>query len=428
MTSALLHVNGPAGPQSLVSDLEAAGIEVLGPVSERSKVVQEVLRQSPGVVMCHDPAPGEELFKMLQTLAETAPCPVIVFTSDVDAGKITRALEAGVHAYVVHGYAQQRLRPLIHLAQARFAREQALRAQLQDVSSRLEERKVVDRAKGILMHARQLSDDEAFQILRTASMHTNQRLGQVSRHIIHSARFAEDVNRSGQLRMLSQRLVKLALLRLAGVQTLRVPELLEESVLRVDANIAALGKSLSQPTFGDLLGQVSVTWARLKAALQEAPQPVDVAHLDELAERLLQEAERMTSSLESAAAMPPLQVLNVAGRQRMLSQRFAKYALLQVVGDRLSLARSEAGRAECIVAFEQALHYLNGIPLTSPDIRRSLERAAAGWAQMRAGAAALGSAADARRLESLASASEDLLDVFENLSAQYEHSMQMLVG
>ena len=428
MTSALVNLIGPSGAHPLVSDLEAAGIQVLGPAGERSKLVQEVLRQAPDVVICLDPLPGDELFKALQLVADTAPCPIIVFTSDTDAGKITRATEVGVHAYVVNGYGAQRLRPLIHLAQARFTREQSLRAQVQEVSSRLEERKVVDRAKGILMRARQMSDDDAFHILRTASMHTNQRLGQVSQHIIHSARFAEDVNRSGQLRMLSQRLVKLALLQLAGVQAARAKELLKESVLRIDANLVSLGKSLSQPTFGDLLGQVSVSWGRLKLALQDTPDAGGMAHLDELAELFLQDAERMTSSLESAGAMPPLQMLNLAGRQRMLSQRFAKYALLRALGGAATLQLSEAGMAESRAAFEKALQYLHEIPLSSKEIRASLDKAALGWAQMCAGVSGIAKGKDPKRLEGLATASEDLLDVFEQLSVQYERSMQMLVG
>ena len=430
MTSALVHLNGPTGPAGanpLAADLEAAGIQVLGVVHERSKLVQEVLRRAPDVLVCHDALPDEALFKLLQVVSDTAPCPVMMFTSDNDAEKITRAIEVGVHAYVVNGYSPQRLRPLIHLAQARFKREQALHAEMRDLAGRLEERKVVDRAKGILMRARQMSDDDAFQILRTASMHTNQRLGQVSQHIIHSARFAEDVNRSGQLRMLSQRLVKLALLRLAGVQAERVAQLLAESVQRIDSNIAALGKSLSKPTFGDLLGQVTATWARLKPALEESRAAGEMAHLDELAELLLQEAERMTAILESAGAMPPLQMLNLAGRQRMLSQRFAKYALLQVLGGTAS-QRSEVGMAESQAAFEKALQYLNDIPLTSKEIRESLDKAAAGWAQMRTGAAGIAKGKDVKRLEGLATASEDLLDVFEQLSVQYERSMQMLVG
>ncbi|OOG48265.1 type IV pili methyl-accepting chemotaxis transducer N-terminal domain-containing protein [Polaromonas sp. A23] len=427
MTSALVSLNGPVGSHPLVADLEAVGIEVLACVNECSKLVRDVLRSSPDVVICDASLPGDDLFKALQIIGDTAPRPVIVFTSDGDAGKITRATEVGVHAYVINGYAQQRLRSLIHLAQARFDREQALRAEMRDVSSRLEERKVVDRAKGILMRAREMSDDDAFKMLRTASMHSNQRLGQVSQHIIHSARFAEDVNRSGQLRMLSQRLVKLALLQLAGVQLAQVQEQLKDSITRIDANLAALGKSLSQPTFGDLLEQVQGTWSQLKPLLQGAPAAGHMVQLDALAGQLLQEAERLTGSLENAGAMPPLQVLNLAGRQRMLSQRFAKYALVGMLGMRAGIAPDAQGLDEARAAFEEALAYLNTIPLTSKEIRALLESAAVSWSQMLAGSAPAGRVGLAD-LDRVATASEDLLDVFDKLSVHYGRSMQMLVG
>ncbi|MFC5519451.1 type IV pili methyl-accepting chemotaxis transducer N-terminal domain-containing protein [Polaromonas jejuensis] len=435
MTSALVHLNGSNSAHPLVSDLEAAGIRVLGVAEDRSKLVQEVVRHAPDVVICDDSLPGETLFRVTQAIADTAPCPVLVFTSDGDADNIVRATESGIHAYVVSGYGPHRLRPLIHLAQARFRRERALQEELRDISSRFEERKMVDRAKGILMRARQVSDDDAFQMLRTASMHSNQRLGQVSQHIIHSAHFAEAVNRSGQLRMLSQRLVKLHLLQQAGVQAARCGEQLKESVRRIDANLAHLGRSLSRPTHGDLLGQVVLAWTDLKQVLNGHPKAGQRApgheSVDELAELLLQAAERLTSNLENSGSVMPLQLLNVAGRQRMLSQRFAKYALLAVLGDSSLMQRSEDGMAESSAAFEQALSYLNGIPLTSQDIRNALDTASMGWQQM------LADARDARqssgqerltRLERLAVASEDLLNVFERLSDHYERSMQMLVG
>src|SRR6185369_6331900 len=111
--------------------------------------------------------------------------------------------------------APNRLRALVHLALARFAHERQLRDALADVTSRFEERKLVDRAKGILMRARQVSEDEAFKVLRMASMHSNQRVGQVSQQVIAAAGIAESVNRAGQLRMLSQRVVKLYALRVA---------------------------------------------------------------------------------------------------------------------------------------------------------------------------------------------------------------------
>lgn len=425
MTSALVHLNGTKGSALLVPDLEAAGIQVVCVVDDRSKLVREVVRHAPDVVICDDPLPDESLFKATQTIFDTSPRPVIVFTSDSDADHIVRATESGIHAYEVNGYGANRLRPLVHLAQARFRREQALQEELLDVSSRFEERKMVDRAKGILMRARQMSDDDAFQVLRTASMHSNQRLGQVSQHIIHSARFAESVNRAGQLRMLSQRLIKLYLLQLAGVQVAQDKERLKDSLQRIEGNLALLGKNLSKPTFGDLLGQVLITWTRLKQALQGAPRADQMVLVDELAELLLLEADRLTGSLENAGSVAPLHVLNMAGRQRMLSQRFAKYALLGVLGDAVATARSEAGMAESRAEFEQTLRYLNDIPLSTPDIRSALDAAAVGWQQLLAGAA------DARHpagQETVASASETLLEVFERLSGFYERSMQMLVG
>jgi len=427
MTSALVFLNGPAGPHPLAADLEAAGIEVLGTVQGCSKLVQEVLRQGPDLVICDDPVPGEDLFKALALVGETSPRPLIVFTTDTDAGRIARATQVGVHAYVVRGYGPQRLRALVHLAQARFTREQALREEMRDVTSRLEERKMVDRAKGILMRAREVSDDDAFKMLRTASMHSNQRLGQVSEHIILSARFAEDVNRSGQLRMLAQRLVKLALLQLGGVQPAQVQLWLKDSVTRIDANLVALGKSISQPTFGDLLEQVQRTWYQLKPLLQGAPAVGHMLRLDALAEQLLQQAERLTASLENTGALPPLQVLNLAGRQRMLSQRFAKCALVGMLGAQAGMAPDAQGLAQARAAFEEALGYLNTIPLTSSEIRTLLETAAVSWAQMLA-ASAPGARAEPPDLDRVATASEDLLDVFDKLSVHYGHSMQMLVG
>lgn len=431
MTSVLLLRQGPRGLLPLQADLEAAGLTVLAVVEDCSKLVQAAVQHAPDLVVGEAPRPDDALFKATQTLAEVLPKPVLLFTPDADAAHIERATGAGVHAWVVNGYGAERLRPLVHLAQARFGREQALLEQLRDVSQRFEERKQVERAKGILMRARSLSDDDAFQILRTASMHTNQRLGQVSEQIIQSAHFAEAVNRAGQLRMLSQRLVKLHLLRLADVQSRQQQALLDDSVQRVDANLAWLGKGLSQPSFGDLLGLLGATWQALKASFKGKPVAGQVQQVDDLADRLLQDAERLTASLQHAGAVASLQVLNVAGRQRMLSQRFAKMALMDLLG----IEDGATGRSAAMTAvqgdFERALAYLNGLPLSTPDIRTALDEAALGWQQMLAA-----TPQDRRpagrdrlaRLETVAHASEGLLDRFEQLSTHYERSMQMLMG
>jgi hypothetical protein len=227
---------------------------------------------------------------------------------------------------------------------------------------------------------------------------------------------------------LSQRLVKLSLLQVIQPpgEALRTHRLFfEESVQRIDANLALLDKNFSKHRFGDVLGQTGITWTGLKRALQAGPAAREMVLVDEMAEQLLEEAERLTSALENEGAIAPLQVLNTAGRQRMLSQRFAKYALLGVLGGAELATRGNTGMATTRIAFEQAQHYLNNLPLSTPDIRRTLEAAKLGWQHTLAGA---GLAQRPNGQAQLAVASEELLSVFEQLSAIYESSMQMLMG
>jgi hypothetical protein len=296
-----------------------------------------------------------------------------------------------------------------------------------ELATRFEERKAVDRAKGILMRTQSLSDDDAFRTLRSAAMNSNQRMGQLSQHIIASAQVAESVNRAGQLRMLSQRLVKLHLLQAAGVQAAHHAALLQASVQWVDGNVALLRKSISRPADSDLLEQVAQTWEHLKAALALA----DTDAVEPCAEALLQGAERLTASLEGAGAGAPLQVLNLAGRQRMLSQRFSKYALLALAGQVGAVGAAQAGMSAAQQAFEAALTYLNGIPLSTPAINDALGAAGVAWLQMVAAAKEAQRLPAAQRgasLQALASGSETLLGLFEQLSEHYERSMQMLGG
>jgi AmiR/NasT family two-component response regulator len=420
-----------ASRSSLTVDLELAGAQVVAEVQGGDALVPCVVRHAPNLVVVRSLWADDALFLATHALAAQAPVPVLVFTGQADAEMTRRAVEAGIHGWVVDGYAARRLAPLMALAQARFKHEQDLREALRDVSERFEERKAVERAKGILMNARQVSDDEAFHILRTASMHSNQRLGQVAQHIIQSAHFAEGVNRAGQLRMLSQRLVKHWLLRLAGVQAARHLSLQNDSVERIDANLKLLGKNLSQPTFGDLLAQVVANWKLLKKALKAAPTIDQLPVIDALAESLLQDAERLTAGLEGAGGVAPLRMLNMAGRQRMLSQRFAKASLLGVLQPGEPQQRHQADMEAARQAFDQGLAYLQSLPLSTPEIRRTLGSATQGWQAVLKGADHVRRPAGRDRLlrlEGLAAASESLLDDFEQLAAQYEHSMQMLMG
>ena len=424
MTSALVVEAAAPGPVDLAADLRAAGIHVLGAVS-RDAVVREAARLAPDLVVCHDATPDDALFDAFKRLAVGEARPVVVFTQDPDAEKIERAIGSGIHAYVVNGYAPQRLRAVIQVARARFAAETRLRDDVAELSRRLDERKLVDRAKGILMRARAVTEAEAFAVLRTASMHSNLRVGQVSRQVIAAAHYADAVNRAGKLRMLSQRLVKLYALRLLEPAAPHHAGRLADAAARIDTAIAELDRTLSRPTFGELLQAVSDAWRPLREGVAEPAAAGRVAELDRLAEDVLVRADQLTGQLETAGLVTTLHVINLSGRQRMLSQRHAKNALLGLLLPAEAAAAADAERVRAAAELERATAALKALPLSTPEIGALLDEAERHWADAVRAARPGREAGGVRGLDA---ASEALLAVFERLTDRYERSMQVLMG
>ena len=418
MTSAFIVSAGDAGARPLPVDLEAAGITILG-ISEVTTMVEAVIRASPDLVVCYEAHPGDALFAGTAALRNVSPRPVIVFTTDPDAEKIERALSSGIHVYVINGYGSHRLRSVIHVAQARFRQDQLLRDELTDVQHRFEERKLTDRAKGILMRVRNVSEDEAYRVLRTAAMQNKQRIGRVAQQVIDAARYAEAVNRAGQLRMLSQRLVKLYALMCADVLPEETAVLCRHSLEQIENNVTILRRTLSKATFGDLLDAALTPWGALKAAMTSVPRGERLAEIDALAERLLTRSEALVKTLETAGFAGALHVINVSGRQRMLSQRIAKEAVVAS----FTVADARPGEAER--AFVEGLAYLKGIPLSTPEIRALLAEADTAWTALRP---ILDGADTPAARAAIAALSETLLAQFEQLTDLYERSMHMIMA
>lgn len=422
MTSVLLLQAPDPGAPDLAADFAAAGFTVCGQ-GDCAHLVRETLRAAPDVLVCWAPRPGAELLQAVGTLQAQQAVPVLVFTQDSAVEPMQRALEAGVHAWVVQGYTPQRLRPLVHLAQAREAQERVLRGKLAELGDKLEERKWIDKAKGILMRARHVTEEEAFQLLRTASMQGNQKVGQVSRQVIDAARVAEAINRAGQQRMLSQRLVKLYALACSRTEAAAVVVLMRESAKRVEENLAALEADLSAATFGDLIAAARGGWQAFRTVLEAEARPSELPRLDALADAVLAQSNALVDALESSGLATQVAVINVSGRQRMLSQRMAKLALLQATAaDKDAIDRALVDTA---AAFEEGMARLSQAPLSTPEIRTMLERGAAAWSDLRA--AIPKSAQTAGRLK-IAAASEELLELFDRLTEAYQHSIQVLIG
>jgi len=113
--------------------------------------------------------------------------PIVLFTNDDDTRHVKDAVAAGVSAYIVAGLAPERIRPILDVAMARFQHEQALRRELADAKSELRDRKVIDKAKGLLMQRQGLSEDEAYARLRKMAMDKGLRLAEVSQRVLDIA-------------------------------------------------------------------------------------------------------------------------------------------------------------------------------------------------------------------------------------------------
>lgn len=422
MLTSVLLIATPDAP-AIDADLAAFGVRVVR-CGAAETLLKDAVRGDVQAVVAWDPNPAAALLPVFDALQKHAAMPVLLFTSDADVGTLAEALRCGVHAYVVNGYAPGRLRSLLQLAQARFERESALRSAHDELAHRFEERKLVDRAKGILMRSLQIPEDEAFQLLRRASMQDQQRVGQVSRRVIQAARDTDVVNRAGQLRMLSQRIVKLYALRHAGVAAGADAALLEESAAHVAGNLEHLARELSRETFGDLLASVSAGWRALSSLLERDEGAASLGRVDDAAESLLAAAEALTAALEAASPVPTLGIINRAGRQRMLSQRLAKQALLGTLADGEAGRLAAADAVTSIQAFEATLAELEHSPLSTPAIREELAGAVTAWRRLTAG---LRDAHTARGREVIAADSEALLQAFERLTELYGRSAQQLL-
>ncbi len=113
--------------------------------------------------------------------------PIVMFTNDDNTTHVKDAVAVGVSAYIVAGLAPQRIRPILDVAMARFQHEQALRAELASARNELQDRKTIDRAKGLLMQRQGLSEQAAYEKLRKTAMDKGLKLGEVARRMLDMA-------------------------------------------------------------------------------------------------------------------------------------------------------------------------------------------------------------------------------------------------
>ena len=167
--------------------LRQQGYDVVASVATGPDLLRSVSRIRPDVIIIDMESPDRDTLEDMQVIHRDLPCPIVMFTHDGDSAKIGEAIRAGVSAYIVDGLDPARIRPIIEVAIARFSQFQALREELYEAQTRLAERKVIERAKGILMQQRALSENEAYQLMRRMAMERNMRIIELARSLITAA-------------------------------------------------------------------------------------------------------------------------------------------------------------------------------------------------------------------------------------------------
>ena len=138
----------------------------------------------PDMVIIACESPDRDMLEALQIANDAVPRPVVMFVDRSDANATARALEAGVAAYIVDGFNPKRMSSILDVAAQRFAVTQSLRNDLSKAKADLAARKTIDRAKGVLMKSRKLSEDEAYKALRKHAMDTGRPIQAVAADIL----------------------------------------------------------------------------------------------------------------------------------------------------------------------------------------------------------------------------------------------------
>ena len=172
---------------TLRDGLARAGHEVVATLSSPLELLRAVERVQPDVIVIDTESPSRDVLEHLVFVSQHTPRPVVMFSADSAPETIRAATRAGVSAYVVDGLDKDRIQSIVEAAVARFEQYQALRIELADANLKLTERKVVERAKGLLMKSRSLDEEAAYAALRKMAMDRKLKLVEVAQRVIDAA-------------------------------------------------------------------------------------------------------------------------------------------------------------------------------------------------------------------------------------------------
>jgi two-component system, response regulator / RNA-binding antiterminator len=168
----------------LEQGLREAGYTDVVRIEEMQSLLSRIYALDPDVIVIDLENPSRDILEQMFQVSRAVRRPVAMFVDQSDAASIQASVDAGVSAYIVDGLKKERLKPILDLCISRFNAFSKLQDELDRAKSALEDRKIIERAKGILMKLKGLSEDEAYVLLRSTAMREKKKIGEIAQSIL----------------------------------------------------------------------------------------------------------------------------------------------------------------------------------------------------------------------------------------------------
>ena len=171
----------------LEEGLRDAGYVNVSRIEDRTGLLARIYAIDPDVILIDLENPSRDELEQMFQVSRAVKRPIAMFVDQSDTASIQASVDAGVSAYIVGNLQKERIKTILDLTISRFNAFARLQAELDRAKSALEERKVIDRAKGILMKAKNLTEEQAYALLRKTAMNENKKIAEVAQSVITAA-------------------------------------------------------------------------------------------------------------------------------------------------------------------------------------------------------------------------------------------------
>ena len=168
----------------LEEGLREAGFTQIVHISEMQSLLARIYAVDPDIILIDLENPSRDVLEAMFQVSRAVRRPIAMFVDQSNSSSIQASVEAGVSAYIVDGLRKERIKPILDLCVSRFNAFAKLQEELERTKSQLEDRKVIEKAKGILMKVKGLTEDEAYVLLRSTAMREKKKIGEIAQSII----------------------------------------------------------------------------------------------------------------------------------------------------------------------------------------------------------------------------------------------------